>query len=142
MKSFPKPLTAEEEAYYLRRYREGDMDAKRVLIVFQWNFLRKDKGCSNYVYEIAKSLKKQGYSIDFFSSYVSKLSDFSDIEFLNSKENILDNFYYCNWHEKPSKKILLNYKNVNIVSKFTYNTHIIYRFFNIPFYCRKNNRSY
>lgn len=32
MKSFPKPLTAEEEAYYLRRYREGDMDAKRVLI--------------------------------------------------------------------------------------------------------------
>ena len=32
MKSFPKPLTAEEEAYYLRRYREGDMDAKRILI--------------------------------------------------------------------------------------------------------------
>lgn len=32
MKSFPKPLTAEEEAYYLRRYREGDQDAKRILI--------------------------------------------------------------------------------------------------------------
>lgn len=32
MKSFPKPLTAEEEAYYLRRYREGDLDAKRILI--------------------------------------------------------------------------------------------------------------
>ena len=32
MKSFPKPLTAEEEAYYLSRFREGDMDAKRILI--------------------------------------------------------------------------------------------------------------
>ena len=32
MKSFPKPLTAEEEAYYLSRFREGDMDAKRLLI--------------------------------------------------------------------------------------------------------------
>lgn len=32
MKSFPKPLTPEEEAYYLGRFREGDMDAKRILI--------------------------------------------------------------------------------------------------------------
>lgn len=32
MKSFPKPLTAEEESYYLRRYREGDVEAKKVLI--------------------------------------------------------------------------------------------------------------
>ena len=32
MKSFPKSLTAEEEAYYLSRFREGDMDAKRILI--------------------------------------------------------------------------------------------------------------
>lgn len=32
MKSFPKPLTPEEEVYYLGRFREGDLDAKRVLI--------------------------------------------------------------------------------------------------------------
>ena len=32
MKSFPKPLTQEEEACYLNRFREGDLDAKRILI--------------------------------------------------------------------------------------------------------------
>lgn len=32
MKSFPKPLTAEEEAYFLQRYKEGDLDARRILI--------------------------------------------------------------------------------------------------------------
>lgn len=32
MTSFPKPLTAEEEAFFLQKYREGDMDAKRILI--------------------------------------------------------------------------------------------------------------
>ncbi|MDO4522586.1 MAG: RNA polymerase sporulation sigma factor SigK [Eubacteriales bacterium] len=32
MKSFPKPLTAEEEACFLKKLREGDMDAKRILI--------------------------------------------------------------------------------------------------------------
>lgn len=32
MKSFPNPLTSEEEAYYLSRLREGNPDAKRILI--------------------------------------------------------------------------------------------------------------
>lgn len=32
MQSFPKPLTAEEEVYFLQKYREGDMDAKKILI--------------------------------------------------------------------------------------------------------------
>lgn len=32
MKSFPKPLTPEEEKYYLQRYTEGDLDAKHILI--------------------------------------------------------------------------------------------------------------
>ncbi len=32
MKSFPKPLTAEEEAYYIQKYTEGDLEAKHVLI--------------------------------------------------------------------------------------------------------------
>ncbi len=32
MKSFPKPLTAEEEAWFLQKYKEGDMEAKRILI--------------------------------------------------------------------------------------------------------------
>lgn len=32
MKSFPKPLTAEEEMYFLQKYKEGDLEAKRILI--------------------------------------------------------------------------------------------------------------
>ena len=32
MKSFPNPLTSEEEVYYLSRLREGNPDAKRILI--------------------------------------------------------------------------------------------------------------
>ena len=32
MKIFPKPLTAEEERAFLERYRNGDPEAKRILI--------------------------------------------------------------------------------------------------------------
>ena len=32
MKSFPQPLTAAEERYYLQRYTEGDHEAKHILI--------------------------------------------------------------------------------------------------------------
>ena len=32
MQSFPKPLTTEEERYYLERYRSGDAEARNILI--------------------------------------------------------------------------------------------------------------
>ncbi|KLU72665.1 MAG: hypothetical protein RHS_1362 [Robinsoniella sp. RHS] len=32
LKTFPKPLTAEEEKLFLQKYKEGDLDAKRILI--------------------------------------------------------------------------------------------------------------
>ena len=32
MKSFPSPLTPEEEQYYLQKYIEGDLEAKHILI--------------------------------------------------------------------------------------------------------------
>lgn len=32
MKSFPQPLTADEEQYYMRKYTEGDLEAKHILI--------------------------------------------------------------------------------------------------------------
>lgn len=32
MKSFPQPLTAEEEKYYMQKYTEGDLEAKHILI--------------------------------------------------------------------------------------------------------------
>lgn len=34
MKTFPKPLTAEEEKHYLRMLQEGDKEARRVLIEY------------------------------------------------------------------------------------------------------------
>ncbi len=34
MKVFPKPLTAEEEKYYLARYRGGDEKARQILIEY------------------------------------------------------------------------------------------------------------
>lgn len=34
MKAFPKPLTPEEEKYYLRRHKEGDEKARQVLIEY------------------------------------------------------------------------------------------------------------
>ena len=30
--SFPKPLTQQEEQYYLQRYAEGDLSARNILI--------------------------------------------------------------------------------------------------------------
>lgn len=32
MKTFPKPLSPEEERYYLQKYKEGDVEARNVLI--------------------------------------------------------------------------------------------------------------
>ena len=32
MKSFPNPLTPSEEKYYIRKYTEGDLEAKHILI--------------------------------------------------------------------------------------------------------------
>ena len=32
MKTFPKPLTVKEEKYYLQKYKEGDEEAKQILI--------------------------------------------------------------------------------------------------------------
>ena len=32
MKSFPQPLTAAEEKYYMQKYSEGDLEAKHILI--------------------------------------------------------------------------------------------------------------
>lgn len=34
MKTFPKPLTAEEEKYYLQRHKEGDEKARQILIEY------------------------------------------------------------------------------------------------------------
>lgn len=32
LKSFPQPLTATEEKYYVQKYTEGDLEAKHILI--------------------------------------------------------------------------------------------------------------
>ncbi|MGI6019275.1 MAG: RNA polymerase sporulation sigma factor SigK [Marvinbryantia sp.] len=50
MKSFPKPLTAEEEALFLQKYKEGDQEAKRILIERNLRL----------VAHVAKKYQKQG----------------------------------------------------------------------------------
>ena len=32
LKSFPQPLTAAEERYYMQKYTEGDLEAKHILV--------------------------------------------------------------------------------------------------------------
>lgn len=50
MKSFPKPLTAEEEAWFLQKYKDGDLGAKRILIERNLRL----------VAHVAKKYQKQG----------------------------------------------------------------------------------
>lgn len=76
----------------------------RVLIVFHLNFLRRDRGCSNYTYEIAKMFKKLGYAVDFFSADLFGYEDFNDIKKLNDAEHLIDNFYFSNWRVGLSDK--------------------------------------
>ncbi len=50
MKSFPKPLTPEEEERYLQKYKEGDPEAKKILIERNLRL----------VAHVAKKYQKQG----------------------------------------------------------------------------------
>ncbi len=50
MKTFPKPLTAEEEALFLQKYKEGDQEAKKILIERNLRL----------VAHVAKKYQKQG----------------------------------------------------------------------------------
>ncbi|MDO5424696.1 MAG: RNA polymerase sporulation sigma factor SigK [Eubacteriales bacterium] len=49
MKAFPKPLTPEEEKEYLQKYRDGDQEAKKILIERNLRLVahvaRKYQGC-------------------------------------------------------------------------------------------------
>lgn len=108
---FKKKVYGNKEKYYLfgikifKRYNvpSNDIIKKlqtsksskgKILIIFHLNFLRKDMGCSNYVYEVAKLYKDLGYSVDFFTSnIVSDPYQFDYLEQLNARDNLIDNFY-------------------------------------------------
>ena len=65
---------------------------KRVLLLYHMNFLKKDAGNNVYAFNIVKSLKEQGYSIDFLSA--SYFDDYSKVNELNNENNnLLDNIY-------------------------------------------------
>ena len=53
---------------------------KKVLVMFHYNFLKRDMGASQAVYIPVKILKSFGFSIDFFT--ISKFDDFSNIAFI------------------------------------------------------------
>lgn len=51
MKTFPKPLTAREEQEYLERYKEGDQEARSILIERNMRLVAhviKKYQCSDY----------------------------------------------------------------------------------------------
>ncbi len=93
----------------------------RVLMVFHMNFLRKDQGCSNYIYETAMLLKKMGYAIDFFSADLFSFNAFGDLAELNKREKLIDNFYFANY--KNSTKYETSWdvhaSDINWVNDFT-----------------------
>jgi len=76
----------------------------RVLVVFHLNFLRHDRGCSNYTYEVAKMFKEAGYALDFFSADLFGSAEFNDIKEWNDKEHLIDNFYFSNWKSGLSEQ--------------------------------------
>ena len=77
--------------------------SKKILVVFHLNFLRNDRGCTSYIYNIVKYLKSKGFSIDFLSNNPD--NDFEDFDELNQKEKLIDNLFLFNSNDiKPQKK--------------------------------------
>lgn len=114
-----------------KHFNQPSPNQKRVLIVFHMNFLRKDRGCSNYVFEIAQILKSLGYSIDFFSAdpFFSS-GEHGDIELLNDKLHLIDNFYASNWSQGYRKTRFLRMFHKDIFYKISYFNKDRYYFFN------------
>ena len=54
MKTFPKPLSVQEEREYLKRYKEGDLEAREVLINRNLRF----------VAHVIKKYQQTGYDMD------------------------------------------------------------------------------
>ena len=91
------PIRSSEPAELFVQLQQTKNPKGRVLMVFHLNFLRHDRGCSNYTYEIAKMLKDEGFAIDFFSADLFGRAEFDDIKKWNDKEHLIDNFYFSNW---------------------------------------------
>ena len=87
---------------------------KRVLLVFHLNFLRQDRGCSNYIYAIAKSLKQQGYILDFFSANIIE-NVAADFNKWNQTEHLIDNFYFVQTNDSLFSN---SWCNAEICNKF------------------------
>ena len=91
-----------------------DTKEQNVLIVFHLNFLKKDRGCSNYVYMIARKLKDMGYHIDFFATNIQTNLP-KDVKLFNEKEKLIDNFYYV---ETNGNFMSNSWCNEEVCSKF------------------------
>ena len=54
MKTFPKPLSVEEESYYMKKSQEGDLEAREILILRNLRLVahvEKKNQCSEYEQE-------------------------------------------------------------------------------------------
>ena len=78
--------------------------SKRILVLFHLNFLRQDRGCSVYLYQILKVLQTHHVQIDFFATDLTG-EDFSDFYSLNTKEHLISSFYLHQTRNGASEKI-------------------------------------
>ena len=70
---------------------------KRILLMFNVNFLKRNMGSAHGVYLPVKILKSLGFDLDLFAT--SQIDDFSDFDKYNNEE-IIDNLYFVDLKKK------------------------------------------
>ena len=74
MKTFPKPLSAEEETYYMKKSREGDLSARETLILRNMRLVAhvvKKYQCPEYEQEKLISIGTIGELQDLLNTRVN-----------------------------------------------------------------------
>lgn len=91
---------------------------KKVLLIYPHNFLERNMGTNNRVYEIAKFLKKNNFTIDLFSCKNFVSTTFDQFDKYN-QENIIDKLFLYDFVHTQNfvKKTTTKSKFIQIVSK-------------------------
>jgi glycosyltransferase involved in cell wall biosynthesis len=101
---------------------------KRILVVFHFNFLRRDRGCANGVYEPIKILKKLGFAVDMFTT--DNDEDFSDFDKYNT-EHLIDNLYVVQVRPRNIViRIIRKFIKIITSHKFTKTSNVTYKILN------------
>ncbi|MBQ4646307.1 MAG: glycosyltransferase family 4 protein [Candidatus Gastranaerophilales bacterium] len=96
--------------------------SNKILMVYHRNFLYCDAGNNQYAYNITKTLKELGYSIDFFAvPWSDIISDYDNFDESNkAKDNLVDNLYLSidGKNHKQRKYYQTTWCNDDAVDKF------------------------